>query len=100
MNKNPDVEVKLARYEVFHHDEDGLFTDSTNDGEFYKVADVDPLLESKDKRIQELEDGLRHYSECRTDSCTCGDGWSHDAARTLLSEEPTLDALSKTGGEG
>ena len=91
MNKNPDVEVKLARYEVFHHDEDGLFTDSTNDGEFYKVADVDPLLESKDKRIAALEEGLRNALG-RLD-IEHGPQFSPEQAEGRA----LLDALSKTG---
>lgn len=36
-------------------------------------------------------EGLRAYAGC-CDGCTCGDGWSHDAARETLAHLNTLAA--------
>jgi hypothetical protein len=33
--------------------------------------------------IRKLREALRSYATC-SDGCTCGDGWSHDAAREAL----------------
>lgn len=43
-------------------------------------------------------EGLRAYAGC-CDGCTCGDGWSHDAARETLAHLNTLaaEALGTTG---
>lgn len=43
-------------------------------------------------------EGLRAYAGC-CDGCTCGDGWSHDAAMETLAHLNTLaqEALGTTG---
>jgi hypothetical protein len=48
---------------------------------------------TKDEKVKRLIEALRGYAEC-CDGCTCGDGWSHDAARSALAEveKPEVDA--------
>ena len=96
MNKNPGVEVKLQQY---RHDFDGDWPD--DNGGWYLASGVDPLLESKEKRIRELEEGLENLNTsvwmllnanndaARVFALDAMRGL-HEAARTLLSEEKPL----------
>ena len=99
MNK-PDVEVKLQRYQVRHAWESSTMEavgmpdplPDHEEGDYYRVLDVDPLLESKDSRIQELEEFVgRVANPNQHGDPTHGEyAGLRNAARTLLSEEKPL----------
>ena len=47
-----------------------------------KTVEQNELQTLRDERDR-LRDALQAYAEC-SDGCTCGDGWSHDAAQAAL----------------
>ena len=63
MNK-PDFGLQRYSHRASCMDTDVL-TEEDNDGNWYVADEADALLESKDARIQELEEGLR----CSQSAC-------------------------------
>lgn len=51
------------------------------------IADCPDIVRELLDALKVSQDALRGYADCR-DGCTCGDGWSHDAAREALGMKP------------
>jgi len=45
--------------------------------------------------VLNMADALDVYSECRDEGCTCGDGWSHDAAKDVLDDSLVKQVVAR-----